>query len=1338
VQIDPDPTAASMTPTPSDPQLLEADPGRQAADIIRGYVYQVWWSVHAWLLLGDHQVLVLEGAEDFDLLSRDQATTTQVKNLTANLTLRSKPAVEAIGNFWDLKQRTRTPLRFCFLTSSRAGIEQGQHFGPGVSGMRAWNNAGRGGDGVAALRKFLLTLDLPASLQDFLRTASPERVREELLAPFEWQLDQGEIEDVERMVRRLLIIYGEKNGVPADEAGGVADRMFAEACKVASRGAGRSLHRADFLTIWGEETRGMSLREFRLAALELGSLLPGTSGPPITSFPRQVRSDPPPLPFRCASRTRLVANLRETLSKTGQLILVGTVCMGKTTLARLVAGPGSLWVDLADDHGSRGLLALQALARRLDAGPPPDAVVIDCAVDPSEGDIVHGLALGESLRRLQRAAIPFIVAAPHPLPSKTAALLDLPAASVMAVPGFADEEIVELLAAHGCPPGIQGALAQVMALRTERHPQLIAAWCSDLAATNWRTSPLENLPPAPAAAAQVLLEARRLVSTLPAGTRVLVDRLSLLVHPFRRSHALAVGNLRPAVPRPGEAFDRLDGTWIGRLAGDYYGMSPLLCNAAAEVLAPAVVAALHRSLAKILLRTKPLTPVEAAAGFFHAYRGEDARTVVQLAVDLLRSRSDVQRAVFPALRWFAFVGSAAELPPFLTGSNTPVLRMLQYRVAPGSEDKQRIAALWDQEVRGLAGSPVHVLIARLQFSAALLMDSEVRHGSSELFAWLLEAIEAAKSLRSLDPASAAGLLTLDPGSGEGPVDLTTALFMFLLTRCSTISDLAAVIDNLERLDETLRTRLLQALDLYPGFAQRLLDRSCRSCRHRPETMGYCLEVLNRLAAAGAVWRREDLRQAALGALASIVAETDPEAALDLLRRGRRPGARSGLLDQAEASLLQQGGDHAAAWSIWRTSLPHWAADRDFDEVALAFATGEAATSAARLGHWDEAAALFSDASRLLRDQHGEGDLASAPSLLPLRLDVEHAYALARGSRWRECVAAFDRVLAELSALAAAQADRDEFRITCKLLGHMLVWLHNPDLLHELLPGTVSWLKVTREILSLATTSVEHLWSLLCQLESTVAGASEVLDRMRSGLAASSDRQVRLFLYTSEVAHCLRTGRVETVVPHLAALSDVVTVFGSRISYVLNELLYSLLAWLNFNPGAEPPWDRWRADLLTIAPADAAQIDQWLDLARGVQHAPFVQVRRLMADPDSPDLSRLLAIARIATTPLDSPDLLFQAHFHLVFHRPRSAVLRHEGDVIAAIVQSRWLQLLERTPLLDLRLAAAAIRQACQHARPGLSKAAAILLAVSPGLSTHLDHGIRQALEELRDPAIPQP
>lgn len=67
----------------SPPTDFKTDPKRDATDSIRGYVYQAYQSVLAWIQLKENEILVLEGSEDFDIHRESSVTTTQVKTSLA-------------------------------------------------------------------------------------------------------------------------------------------------------------------------------------------------------------------------------------------------------------------------------------------------------------------------------------------------------------------------------------------------------------------------------------------------------------------------------------------------------------------------------------------------------------------------------------------------------------------------------------------------------------------------------------------------------------------------------------------------------------------------------------------------------------------------------------------------------------------------------------------------------------------------------------------------------------------------------------------------------------------------------------------------------------------------------------------------------------------------------------------------------------------------------------------------------------------------------------------------------------------------------------------------------
>ncbi|MEQ8173186.1 MAG: hypothetical protein ABRQ38_30150 [Candidatus Eremiobacterota bacterium] len=48
--------------------------GRQAVDSLRGYIYQIYQSINAWLKIKDDEELLLEVAEDYAVLAKNALT----------------------------------------------------------------------------------------------------------------------------------------------------------------------------------------------------------------------------------------------------------------------------------------------------------------------------------------------------------------------------------------------------------------------------------------------------------------------------------------------------------------------------------------------------------------------------------------------------------------------------------------------------------------------------------------------------------------------------------------------------------------------------------------------------------------------------------------------------------------------------------------------------------------------------------------------------------------------------------------------------------------------------------------------------------------------------------------------------------------------------------------------------------------------------------------------------------------------------------------------------------------------------------------------------------------
>ena len=194
-----------MTPTPStrgkQPAPVAATANRQAISSLAGYDYQIWASIDAWLSLNPGDVIYLEGAEDFDVVSADEATTTQVKRTKTPVTLNSPQAKDAIRNYLLTREREAgRRIKYLYLTTSPVGDERDADFG-GMSGIAAWKAARHDASTVELVRTHLVAnLGADGTRLEFLKSASTTELQEQLFQPLDWVTDQPSVDAIQAAV----------------------------------------------------------------------------------------------------------------------------------------------------------------------------------------------------------------------------------------------------------------------------------------------------------------------------------------------------------------------------------------------------------------------------------------------------------------------------------------------------------------------------------------------------------------------------------------------------------------------------------------------------------------------------------------------------------------------------------------------------------------------------------------------------------------------------------------------------------------------------------------------------------------------------------------------------------------------------------------------------------------------------------------------------------------------------------------------------------------------------------------------------------------------------------
>lgn len=244
---------------------LANDPTREAVDSMRGYSYQVLRSVLAWVDLSEGELLFLEGAEDFDHIAGDTATTTQVRDTqgSGNVTLRSRGTLQALNHFWSHRQRNPgRRVRFRYLTTSQVGLERGDPLGRGVPGIDLWKRAKETGnpdcqaEDLSALCAFLRDQSgLSDGLRDFLGSCSLDEFLNEIVQPIDRDTAAGDATRIRDALRQRLTEFGTGRNVPAPDAERVMSALHEHAWMVATQDGDRTLERAGFIRTFDEYTR---------------------------------------------------------------------------------------------------------------------------------------------------------------------------------------------------------------------------------------------------------------------------------------------------------------------------------------------------------------------------------------------------------------------------------------------------------------------------------------------------------------------------------------------------------------------------------------------------------------------------------------------------------------------------------------------------------------------------------------------------------------------------------------------------------------------------------------------------------------------------------------------------------------------------------------------------------------------------------------------------------------------------------------------------------------------------------------------------------------------------
>lgn len=1336
-----------------DPTHFVGIPNRDATASIRGYVYQIYQSVLAWMLLGEDDVLILEGAEDFDIQAGPSVVTTQVKREARNVTLRSGAVVDAIQNFWTHQQSNDGfRVAFRFLTTADAGCEQGVPFGTGMPGLEYWRAAAQGRTDCEPLRQFLLTLSLNSLLLDFIRSSSDEELRERLLAKIQWDLGARDKDALEAAIEARLKVHGFRRGIGTHYSTRVLPHLLKQVAELLSVNGPKRLCFGDFLSSFDEATTEVIPRAALEALQNAGGMQRLFSTQDNAEMTRLLAMPPtlgPPLPrvTGAIGRSSLVSKVAALLSSARVVFLHGSSGVGKTNLALFVTeeiGGTWLWAGFRGRSPDQVRQGLARAAYEVGAADGPILMVLD---DVEFGRIAQFerefIALIFAVTQRNGLVLITGIARPplHLLPK-----LWLPADCEVSVPYFDEPEVSELLATHGLSDSKQrDGWARVIFLSTSGHPQLVHARARTLGARGWPHVSLSDLTKSEDIE-RVRAEARqRLLQEFPSeATRLLAYRLSVVIGVFSRQLALAVGAAPQAIQMAGEAFDHLVGPWIEREGEDRFRVSPLLGGAAENTLTLSEINAIHIAIAHDYLNRYTLNQYEVGTAFFHAFMAKDLGTLASIANSIVTEDSGHIGLLYDAMSWFPHV--SLEAGQRIVEGNMSVdlmLRLAQFKLVMGSaktEDALKIvdrmeellAVLEDSDQKKLSEAMVYGIVLNtldlyipsqtVVRMLSRLIDTATTPGLKGIY-------ENLEKNRSLDHPRVA-----DNRSEQ-------LLFSYQAARIRGLNDLAALVTALEGLPKEKRDSLLAVCDSDFDFAALLIGRAWwNDVQDGNLDVGKAVATLQRVELTSRRWGAMRLVRSCQVAISVIYDEYghSVESALAVLDVADAEFPNAADLINQRSKVLFHANREQEALAIAERALSF----PELSNVEYVYTCRNAGIAAANLGNWARATDFFELGAK-------RASQSSIQKPMGTGLMADAAIGYWKQGRQQECISKFVEVLELLDSIPLE--DDITLHHLHATIRHCISWIHfearqePSEQLAAPRPGMCSNQNPHEGIKDHRIVDISAVWLLLHQTELAVGIDCGTGTRAEKFSDAKQPLYVATYQRTLDLEAALKTPPWDSVVPAYVRMQEAM-VYSRELQLQEHEengwqpgdipqlpdecwekaenwglmylaLLAACINCLAHHPEQTFPVEKWRRDLAALAslPSEAAA---FLDVLEG----------RPADGSLYEEVGTGLVAFRKGTI---AAEALWKSSFRLL--NAFELLKRWAEKDIEMLITKRWSIAADIQPFAfgTPSLAIPAIKAACvDETRTGLAKVAVIVAVAAPYLSMRMAPEAKAMLERI--------
>lgn len=1336
-------------------QPLKTDPKRQANDSHGGDYYQILHSVHAWLSLADDEILYLEGAEDFDTISGNTATATQVKHTQHKITLRSPEVIDAIDHYWELQDNHRDmSVKFRFLTRSQMGVEQGSPFGKNQPGLDVWRRCSGDEAAITKISEFLQTGGkISKAVVEFLKQAESQQIYEQLIEPITWETGSKEASFVEKSIKAKLILHGDRYHIPPSDSEKVVDALLTEAWRVATQKENRVLTRVRFLEIfWVQVTKTISAQQWRhyqqmLAAAtgSVGAGFVGGSSDITTQSQIPIQTAIPSLYPDVVPRPKLLANIQTTLRSEGIAVLQGGAGRGKTTLAKSTANAieGSwLWLNFTGKDPSQIDQLLQQLAIAVSHQSAQVNIVLDDLnfQQLKQYEEVLGIVV---YRVLERGA-KLLITSQHKPPNNLIRLLGISSSVAIQVPNFTISEIEQFAQQLGCPTDYAKTWATLIQVQTSGHPRLVHARLARLREKGWKQDEYENIFQTPREVVEEREEARQLLIDLPEDQRELLYRLSLMSTKFREDYVLNIGEIPAPISYPGDIFIQLVGPWVDPVGETYYTISPLLADAAKQVWSEDKISGLHAQIADAILKAKDLTMIEAQSVLFHSIVGQNKDSFVAVIRGLMTIPENDWKKLCQEFSLFMHIKTdpPGELFPGDTFINS-LFRSFQYRIAVEIEPESapKILEIWDKETKPYEPRQSY-LHSRIILATQVLMHHPVSLSVRKMMAYLKELIDIKDSDKEVQVIYDNLTRELKKYKTDKSNSFSL-LFSFVFTSQPIYAPfLSDLIDALDELQPQIRTLLLADFESGNIYCRILID-SIWLAETNLENPDWtrCLQVYDKVIETAIAWGYPHIAAASARGKAIIHDEylNTPDAAHQVLQDILSKVGPLPVIEEEQAVVHFHQKHYKEALNIYERILPEWHPSSEEFDIGPLEGYRRAAICAAHLGGWEKAATLFKDgakrAQRVNRTEEYIGLYADA------------GFAHFKAGNMLDSIKLWNLALQNFETLPPDNTDVNYFTLK-KRLGHTIGWMaghereNYPSDFEEPPVGFCSNPETDDKVLSLPDSPIGYSWLYLAQIEYKFGHRRTVLEHTLQITGREAYPVLSFLLVILELQHDFRNKTFDNLPQRIYQMVNVCDLIRAHnqsgqeigengiystsiadvpnfacVENIIDILVASLLVQLAAGIDTRESVAIWRTNSSEL-PIENMFIA--LDLIESMLSGDKQNALATMRTGEIADEKRLVAALKIVHHIETSPGDLFYAHTFIT-----TAFIDQiwEDPVVtglAELLSVQWLEQIKSGALSQMnRMTVRQIEQACNSCETGKKKISQILLAAYPVVSLRI-------------------